>query len=85
MILFYIHYYREMNLKEVFEIAAKTGDFPTVEVSNPIPGHPNTKGKIVQIKPSGVSVDLGAGWNAWFWARDQQDKRCKQMSELKPT
>lgn len=41
-------------------------------------------GTIAQIKPNGVSVDFGTGWNFWFWAKDSGDKRSKYMSWLTP-
>ena len=73
-----------MDLKEVFEIAAKTGDFPMVEIEKTLKHFPNTKGKIVEIKPSGVAVDFGGKWNKWFHVGSGNDKRSNYMSELKP-
>lgn len=73
-----------MTLKEVFELAAQLGDFPTVEIDKPIKHHPNKIGKINQIRPDGVSVDFGAGWNKWFHAKHADDKRSHYMNELKP-
>lgn len=74
-----------MDLKEVFEIAAKTGEFPTVEVEKPFKHFTSTKGKIVQIKPNGVSVDFGGAYNVWFHSKIGKDKRSKYMYELKAT
>lgn len=72
-----------MDLKDVFKKAAEIGDFPTVEISTPIRNHPNMKGKIKQIRPDGVAVNLGASWDKWFHLKDGDDKRSKYMSELK--
>lgn len=74
-----------MELKDVFELAAIVGDFPIVEHTGPeIRGHPNQIGQIKQIRPDGVAVDLGAGYNKWFHTKPQGDKRTRDMTELKP-
>ena len=74
-----------MDLKEVFLIAHKTGEFPVVEYTgDPMKHHVNRVGRITQIKPSGVAVDLGAGWDKWFHSEEGTDKRSKYMSDLKP-
>lgn len=73
-----------MELNDVFRIAAETGDFPIVEISEPLKHFPNTKGRIVQIRPDGVAVDFGGKWDKWFHAQSGNDKRSNYMSELKP-
>jgi hypothetical protein len=74
-----------MELKDIFNIAAKTGDFPKVEIEKPLKHFSSNKGKIVQIRPDGVAVDFGGNWNPWFHAKPGKDKRCKYMADLKPT
>lgn len=73
-----------MTIEEVFELAAEAKGFPTVQIAKPIKHFPNTKGRIIQIRQDGVSVDLGGTWYKWFCAENEGDKRSHYMSELSP-
>ena len=71
-----------MTIKEVLIRAGELGEFPYVRIGTPIKNHPNTAGKIVEIKPHGIAVGLGAAWNKWFWSSASGDKRSTYMDEL---
>ena len=72
-----------MDFKELFQLAGKTGEFPFVEVDQPIRHFPNRKGQIKLIRPDGVAVDLGGGLHKWFYSEPSDDKRSHYMHELK--
>lgn len=72
-----------MDIKEIFEFAAKTGKFPHVIIESPIKYHPNLIGKVTKITENCVAVDFGGHWHVWFNCEDGIDKRKHYMYELK--
>lgn len=71
-----------MTVIEVLIRAGETQEFPMVCVNEPVVNHPNISGRITQIRPNGVSVNLGLKFDKWFWFDKKHDARSTFMSEL---
>ena len=66
-----------MELNEIIKV------FPRVRVQAPVRAGVSQDGTITVIKPSGVAVRFdGMGYDVWFWAETQDDRRSRYMSQL---
>jgi len=73
-----------ITIKDVLIRAGELQDFPYVKYvgEKKIRHHPNTIGQIKEIKPRGISVNLGLNYNKWFNAKESDDNRSTYMSQL---
>lgn len=71
-----------MTMPELIQRMHETGKWPEVQIDKKLNHMASNKGRVSQIKPTGVAVNFGGPYEPWFWALEGKDERRKYMKDL---